>query len=47
MIPVGALLLAPVLVVVMKTLLGLAIVGLMLMMETREERIGPEHYRYR
>ncbi len=42
----GALLLAPVLVMMMKALLGLAIVGLMLLMETREERIGPEHYQY-
>lgn len=42
----GVLLLAPVLVMVMKALLGLAIVGLMLLMGTREERIGPEHYQY-
>lgn len=43
---VGLLLLAPLVAMVVKALLGLAIVGVMLLFQTREVRIGPEHYQY-
>lgn len=42
----GLLLAAPALVMAMKALLGLLIVGVMLLLGTHEERIGPEHYQY-
>ncbi|MBQ7848223.1 MAG: hypothetical protein IJ343_00670 [Clostridia bacterium] len=42
----GVLLLAPVLVTMMKLLLGATLVGLMMLLATKEERIGPEHYQY-
>lgn len=42
----SVLLAAPTLVMAMKALLGLLIVGGMLLLGPREERIGPEHYQY-